>query len=62
MTREELVAQEVTLDGRPAVIAGRLNPHATVAQIPGGLTIEVAWPTVERIVADRGGRFYAGTR
>ena len=49
--RRRYTATDCTLDGKPAVIAGALEPFATVAQLPHGMTVEYAWPTVARIVA-----------
>lgn len=55
--RRELTAAACTLDGRPAQIAGALNPHATVAQYPTGLAVSFSWPTVVHVVEHGAGAF-----
>ncbi len=47
---------DITLDGKPAKITGRLNDFATVSELNGPVRVEFAWPTVRRIVA-RDGKF-----
>lgn len=54
--RRELCAADVTLDGRPARIAGSRNDFATVRVRATGLGAEWSWPTVRRVVAN-GGEF-----
>lgn len=54
--RAALIETRVTLDGKPACIAGRLNPFATVATLDGKARFEFTWETVARIV-DKGGKF-----
>lgn len=58
--RIDLVQQTdvaVTLDGKPAVIAGYRNDFAGVHTLDGKTRVEFAWPTVWRIVTQREGRF-----
>lgn len=39
-----------TLDGRPALVCGRLNEFATVVAMDGsGVRVEVSWPALDRI-------------
>ena len=54
--KDHLVGRAVTLDGKPAIIAGRLNPFATIAALDGSAAYEWAWGTATRI-ADAGGDF-----
>lgn len=54
--RDELVNTAVSLDGRPASIAGRQLDYAVVATLDGSMRHEWAWSTAARIVA-RGGEF-----
>lgn len=51
-----LIAQEVTLNGRKAVICGAMQPWATVATLDSERRIsgEFAWHTAERIVKSGG--------
>ena len=44
------------LDGKPALIYGRLNRFATVAQVGGPLEAEFSWRAVKRIM-DKDRRF-----
>jgi len=39
-----------TLDGKPALIGGRLNKFATVGHIDGLLAVEWSWETAQRIM------------
>jgi len=50
------VGHECTLDGKPAVIAGRQLDAGVVANYPNGGRVEFAWPTIARIMAN-GGEF-----
>lgn len=52
--RDELVNTAVTLDGRPASIAGRQLDYAIVATLDGETRHEWAWSTAARIVATGG--------
>lgn len=53
--RELCQAEDVTLDGKPAMIMGARNAFATVATLNvDGPAVEFAWPTVARIVANGG--------
>lgn len=52
--RCELIAEHVTLDGKPAIITGSKQRFATVAQLGSALKVEFAWATVARIVANGG--------
>ena len=45
-----------TLDGKPALIYGRLNRFAIVAQVGGPLDVEFSWKAVKRIM-DKDQRF-----
>lgn len=53
---DELAGAPVTLDGRPAMIAGRLNRFATVIALDGGARADWTWRAAGRIVA-AGGAF-----
>jgi hypothetical protein len=55
--RRELADNEVTLDGKRAVICGIKNDFATVAQIPDGKRADFAWVSVENIVKHWNGEF-----
>lgn len=56
--RQRLIDAEVTLDGKPARVIGRLNDFGTVAQIGrGGVTADYAWETIRRVIDERDGRF-----
>jgi hypothetical protein len=55
----ELIAQHVTLNGKPAKISGARQQFAMVATLNSeGAAVEFAWTTVARIVA-AGGKFKA---
>jgi len=51
-----LVAARVTLNGRPAVIAGKSLKFANVCTLCGTLRAEYSWEACERIVL-AGGNF-----
>lgn len=51
------VGASCLLDGRPAIVCGRVDDYATVATLPNGPKYEFAWITVDRIMRERGGRF-----
>lgn len=51
------VGQEVTLDGRRAVICGRQGAFGTVAQIPAGPAYAWSWAAIAHIVEDKEGAF-----
>jgi len=57
--REELMAKPVTLNGRPALISGRLAPFAMVRTNDGERAYvgEWAWPTIRRVIEENGGAF-----
>lgn len=55
--RQELCAADVTLNGRPALVAGWQKPFAKVFDLATGLSAEWAWATVDHIVTNREGRF-----
>lgn len=48
---------DITLDGTPAAICGRLERFATVAALPNGPRFTYAWEAVARIVEMSGGAF-----
>lgn len=58
--RDDLMRAEVTLDGKPAHISGRLLPYAVVWQVPpdGDLAqskdVQFSWAAVARVVAGGG--------
>ena len=41
---------DVRLDGKPATVAGRLEPFAVVAALDGSASIQWSWATVARMV------------
>lgn len=41
------------LDGKLAIIAGRLNDFATIATLDGSQSVDFAWLTVDRIMRGR---------
>lgn len=45
------VGERCKLDGKPAIIAGRQNDFATIAQLPNGLHLEWSWEAVDRIMS-----------
>lgn len=47
-----------TLNGKPAVIRGRLLPFASVAYLNTPVSVEYTWETVNRVML-RGGNFVA---
>lgn len=62
MPGQDYVGQRVTLNGEPAIIAGRRNRFGSVAVCsPGskwnGAGFEYAWETIARIVETKEGRF-----
>jgi hypothetical protein len=54
--RRELVRNEVTLNGKRAIVCGVSNDFATVAQIPQGESYAYSWHAVKRVIAN-GGNF-----
>ena len=54
--RLELCSAKVTLNGNRAVIGGASNQFATIHDLITGMSVEFAWPTVDRIVK-RDGKF-----
>lgn len=57
--REEMMAKPVTLNGRPALISGRLSPFAMVRTNDGERAYvgEWAWATVRHVIESNGGAF-----
>lgn len=55
--RQELMDEEVTLNGKRAAIRGWKNDFATVRQYDAGFSEEFAWVTVEHVVKNSGGAF-----
>ena len=55
--RRELCEKSVTLDGKPARIAGAFCSFATVASLDGKLRGEWSWDAVRRIVVEKNGAF-----
>jgi len=53
---DRLVGQDVTLDGKPARIYGRLLDFAIVAELGNGPSVEFAWSTAQHIL-DKGEKF-----
>ena len=47
---DALNTRGITLNGLPARVGGTHNQFATVHQIPCGLAVEYAWPTLQRMV------------
>jgi hypothetical protein len=54
--RRELCEAKVTLNGKPATIAGYSLPFAHVTEIDSGLSAEWSWTAVALVVS-RGGDF-----
>lgn len=54
--REQWSGAHCVLDGKPALVAGRLEPFATIATVDGSQAIQFAWHTVNRIMR-RDGQF-----
>lgn len=52
--RYALCDTPVTLDGKPAKIAGAKRDFATIRTLPDGASYEWAWETVARVVANGG--------
>lgn len=50
------VGADCTLDDKPATIAGLRLDFGWVCQVPNGLRVEYAWPTIARVMFN-GGRF-----
>lgn len=50
------VGMDCTLDGKQATIIGRRLEAGIVAELPHGLRVEFAWPTIARVMA-QGGEF-----
>lgn len=48
------VGADCTLDGKPATIVGRNLDAGIVAHYPQGLRVEYAWPTIARVMSERG--------
>jgi hypothetical protein len=53
----DFVGHACTLDGHPAIIAGRQLDYAQVLTLDNSLRVEYAWPTVARVMQRKGGRF-----
>ena len=51
--------QYCMLNGSPAIVCGRRNDFATIAQTPSGIRAEFAWETVAHVFATKGGSFAA---
>ena len=50
----------LTLDGKPARVFGTLLKFGQVCLSDGsGGNVEFAWPTIKRIVAEKGGKFFS---
>jgi len=56
--KDALVGRDCTLNGKRAVIVGRLNRFATIAALDGE-RYDYAWETVERIMTKKLGRFFS---
>jgi len=52
--RRDLCSIDVTLDGKPARIAGAKLPFAIVREAQSTKSVEFAWETVVRIIANGG--------
>ena len=52
-----LIGSEVTLNGKPAKVSGRLQRFAMVRCLDGSEGYEYAWPTVKNIVLNKQGNF-----
>ena len=57
--RKEIMAQPVTLNGKPATVSGGMTKFAVIRQLGGGLSFEWSWSAVARIVKNKGGEFKA---
>lgn len=57
--RLDLISRDVTLDGKPAIITGRLCEFATVVTLDRSISAEWTWLAAHRIV-HQGGRFRRG--
>jgi hypothetical protein len=55
--KRELCQQSVTLDGKPAMVTGVQNRFAQVSQFPDGKSVEFAWETVRKVIAENHGAF-----
>ncbi len=53
-----LIDSSATLNGKQAVICGRLNPFAVVRALDGSISAEFSWQAVSRII-EKGGNFHA---
>ena len=59
MTREEICAATVTLNGEPAKVVGLRREFPKVVQIESGLGAEWSWQAAEHVITEKGGRFYS---
>lgn len=60
--RQQLIIDyglDITLNGRPAMLAGIRNEFASVIDAGTGLKCEFAWETVQHIVDNRNGEFHS---
>jgi hypothetical protein len=57
--REDLMTKPVTLNGRPAIISGRLSPFAVVRTNDGdrGYVGEWSWHSVRHVIENNAGAF-----
>ena len=61
MTRTELInlsdTMEVTLDGKPAIIAGRAEQFMTVVALHTGINFKWSDKAIGRVLTTRSGKF-----
>jgi hypothetical protein len=56
--RDELVSiRQVTIDGKPAAIGGRLLDFPYVTSLDMSISVEFSWVAVWRIVNEKQGKF-----
>lgn len=51
---ETWTGESCTLNGKPAVVKGRLNAYGTVAALPDGESYEWSWAAIDRIMRQGG--------
>ncbi len=52
--RELICESQITLDGHPAKITGRLDDYATISALPDGPSYQWSWDSALRIVRNCG--------
>lgn len=54
---DKYTGEDVTLDGQPAVVLGRLLPFGHVRNPRTGQSAEYAWETIQHVIETKGGAF-----